>query len=842
MYRPFILCDDSKGVVECGAIRKCKSGSQKIKQKIESRTKQKNSTSSNKAEKERMIARRTAEGPCNASSFQLLGVSRGTQKLNQVIESWSRGLSYDGKPKDITEDMLKGALDLQESLIMLGKLQEASKYMVQSKKKQKEKLEKGSSDEMERGRISSFRSGDQICEMALQKPRLWADGSSRDCVGELGEANRDSLARKSLPSRTTKEVIEFGSRELSSNSDAPSTSSSNLSEVQSKDSQSTDSTLQRDSQKKIKGPNLIAKMMGLEDIPAMPTEPVSRKQLGGDQYLSWKWPVFATEMPKARKRETMMQKTEHEKRTLKEMLEKKRLKGLLKCSSVDEFTSYSHRSSDSNSKQTLVNNSQPIVLIKPLHVSCLKSEEALPRTIGEKGVLTTDMMQGLVKVKESIASGSIKCQKSSLSCSNKSLTKEEGAKAEKPRERDVKLVDQKDEALNASTLDRKLVTEESLKKRLSQEVRSKDHKEVVNRTKEKEVETNLTSTFKTTHKKVSNIQKIVENNRKPLEREIVKSSQDQAKVTPTKLQTQNELPQQHRTTSKTISRRTAQAGNNKCKYQGTKERLPDEDRSAKVITENSGRKGDDMRNRVSLNDNSIPEGTKGMIVDNLPTEKEADVFKTQSKDDCSDKNVTLRNLQHEKEAMSESSKDDGDQINRNIRTDITSFRTRTSLKAFLLSSPLFLTLADESIHLNAGSLDLLPASHIRNFEPTDTKLYLNYAHEFVGHRTVPNSPIRHPLLPNNNAGNSGVSVSLDQLVDEICDGIETLSSYCTPDGNGLCSHSLFAMLEKDMSCKTVVTGAWNLGWNDEFSAEEAEEAVTHIEKLLLGDLIEEILA
>ncbi|KAE8009146.1 hypothetical protein FH972_005599 [Carpinus fangiana] len=53
-------------------------------------------------------------------------VSQGVQKLNWMFDLWTKGVRFDGQSKDIAEDLLKRALDLQESLIMLGKLQEAS--------------------------------------------------------------------------------------------------------------------------------------------------------------------------------------------------------------------------------------------------------------------------------------------------------------------------------------------------------------------------------------------------------------------------------------------------------------------------------------------------------------------------------------------------------------------------------------------------------------------------------------------------------------------------------------------------------------------------------------------
>ncbi|KAF7154562.1 hypothetical protein RHSIM_Rhsim01G0098000 [Rhododendron simsii] len=150
--RSFVKCDDPKGVVECGTVRKSKSNPKRLEEKAESRKMPKNSnSSSSSAYKEagkEMVREKDKED--NPSSFQLLEVPKGAQQLNQVIDSWSKGMNFDGNSKEIAKDLLKGALDLQESLIMLGKLQEASQYMAKLKKKQKERSKGEKIDQREK--------------------------------------------------------------------------------------------------------------------------------------------------------------------------------------------------------------------------------------------------------------------------------------------------------------------------------------------------------------------------------------------------------------------------------------------------------------------------------------------------------------------------------------------------------------------------------------------------------------------------------------------------------------------------------------------------------------------
>jgi len=61
------------------------------------------------------------------SETKLLEISRGSHKLTQMINSCPKGPNFDVRSKDIMKDLLIGAFDLQESLIALKKLHEASK-------------------------------------------------------------------------------------------------------------------------------------------------------------------------------------------------------------------------------------------------------------------------------------------------------------------------------------------------------------------------------------------------------------------------------------------------------------------------------------------------------------------------------------------------------------------------------------------------------------------------------------------------------------------------------------------------------------------------------------------
>ncbi|KAK6938780.1 LOW QUALITY PROTEIN: DUF3741-associated sequence motif, partial [Dillenia turbinata] len=64
------------------------------------------------------------------SHLHLQEISRGAQKLNQILKACSSGFNIDRHSIEIGKELLKGAMELEESLRMLVNLQEASEFMI----------------------------------------------------------------------------------------------------------------------------------------------------------------------------------------------------------------------------------------------------------------------------------------------------------------------------------------------------------------------------------------------------------------------------------------------------------------------------------------------------------------------------------------------------------------------------------------------------------------------------------------------------------------------------------------------------------------------------------------
>lgn len=353
MYRSFVTCDDPKGVVECGAIRRYRAGSHKLK-KSRSRTADKSEASL--VRKSEMVPKGSTQSSVDPSSLQLMEVSRGAERLNNMIDTWSMDMRCNASSGDIAKDLLKGALDLQESLAVLRKLQEASQNKACLKKRLNEKPERGRIDaNVMVGTNSNQFSEQSSYPMGFEEgPRLSTDGSSRNCREELKKVIKDSLVRQNLFTMPSCEGLD-------SASEMPSTSSSQSSGVHT-DRLSESSFSSGNS--KVRGTNLVAKLMGLEETPWRPFPAAAQKQLQGEKILNQRRPSFEIDIPKLKRSSSMIEKVDPErKKTLSEILETVHFKGLLKKNSALEPNLWIHHSDDHHPKQC--DDLPPIVLMKP---------------------------------------------------------------------------------------------------------------------------------------------------------------------------------------------------------------------------------------------------------------------------------------------------------------------------------------------------------------------------------------------------------------------------------------------------------------------------------------------
>ncbi|KAL4284468.1 hypothetical protein GQ457_16G003600 [Hibiscus cannabinus] len=858
VYRSFVMCDDPKGVVESATISKME---RKNKGRASSRT-----------EREETVSKGAMEELRSSSSCQLLEVSRGAHKLNRVIDSWSRGgIWCDQHSKDIAKDLLKGALELQDSLHVLGKLQEAS-HLARLKKKEKEK-----SDKVRHDQSNSSPDGEQ-------NPHPSAGVSSRDCFDELREVLRDSLARQNLlPNTNAEEKRCFSSRYPDLASDVPSTSLSRSSSFQTENFTSMDSSVcSAAEEKKARGPSLIAKLMGLEEMPSKPLQTHSQKDMEKKKIFSQQRPTFEIDTPKVRKSQFVL-RTEDSDKTLKDVLETMHFKGLLKNNSIKEIKPSSYHSSDFFSGNRLI-NSPPIVLIKPRHNPRLHPQEKFLPVFQDEGSSNTETMLQKPKVKEEFPSRIMDSNNRGLKL-NFSKTSRRVEVKETPGKRHIQ---QKGGQQNETRPMRKEV---KIKQSLPTKAKSSGS---ITQPSVKKV---------ATAKNIDMIPKPMTSSRKPVDKEVAKAknlsrSKDQAKVSPRKLSksenasnaTKNKISHQPSATANTVrgpidvkKSSTKKAVSKPAVTKLTTEKL--ECKGDKVVLE--GKKSDlvsendtvleekkidlasngdtvleekrigiafendavleEMRidiasendsdleeKRIDIASNvdtvsegkgfdpeheydTLVEGYSAETADQLPTETEEGTEHTdiQIEEHCCQSSVcdvTLVTIDDQNGRKSIGDVDD-DPIPP-IGTDNENFMAGTGLKALLLSSPAF---------------------------HADTRLSLDCANEIVQRKSHPDSQMIHPTW-SSLVGNAKRHISLDHLLKETCDGVEALRSYSEHAGENYSTNSPYAMLERDMNHSEALSGVWDLGWKKGFSVDDTIQVVEDIEKQLLRELIAEICA
>ncbi|KAK6115814.1 hypothetical protein DH2020_008083 [Rehmannia glutinosa] len=162
------------------------------------------------------------------SNIHITEVSKGVQKLNQILRACSNGFSFDRNSIQVGKDLLKGAIDLEESLRVLVNLQEASQYANVAQKKSHLKLLEEDEDEDE----DNAKIADQ---WKLDRPRFSFD--------------KPISNTKVVPHKNSTGYVQ----DLSLSMQVKQNNNS--------------SSLQSTQEKKRRISNVIAQLMGLEELP-----------------------------------------------------------------------------------------------------------------------------------------------------------------------------------------------------------------------------------------------------------------------------------------------------------------------------------------------------------------------------------------------------------------------------------------------------------------------------------------------------------------------------------------------------------------------------------------------
>ena len=109
--------------------------------------------------------------------MQINEISKGAQKLNQILRAGSNGLNMDSYSIQFAKELLQGAIDLEESLRMLVDQQNNSQFMITSQKKNRITLLEEDNDD----------NNDTGMEMQLAQPTLSFDKHTTENIQQFGK-------------------------------------------------------------------------------------------------------------------------------------------------------------------------------------------------------------------------------------------------------------------------------------------------------------------------------------------------------------------------------------------------------------------------------------------------------------------------------------------------------------------------------------------------------------------------------------------------------------------------------------------------------------------------------
>ncbi|CAN4096350.1 unnamed protein product [Withania somnifera] len=693
---------------------------------------------------------------------------------------------------------------------MLGKLQEASEYMT--------KLRKRDVHATAVDRTKSDRVADHMYDNKVEfgKRSLSVD-YSRDCYDELREVIRDSLARQNLlPPCCVSEKARSDRREVALYQDFPSTSFTSMSESSTEkacvgDTRNLDKSPEFPSTSssqfasfdcppaKIqpKVPNLIARLMGLEEIPSTP---LHQKQLEKDRVFKQRRPIFEIDLPKAKKLPVINQKVGPKQRTLDGIIETMQFKGLLRCKSNNNVIPHLLKNS--------ADDAPPIVIMKPVYAPELQVERFSTSICDENPPDTKDSFgKWNLKEENSPVNFTIyrkmqtrKVQKSSCITEKGSKDHSEAPAGQKTNEAFAqgKLPLTKNRA--SSPRRTKLPKKEAIEKRVERTQRAPGAKKAgTNNTTKVQDQSKRTTAKVTKPERKSNA--------------------------PEKL-----VASQNSINSKRITAFASHNSRNRKKNVKTEKSVKSS--SIVPIFENMEHNDDDIQIVHTVEPYSDVNLTKVTSSEEFPCEEVADISQ----------NVITEILKNAESSAGESTVpliqcDDDiplmEHASYQIHPDSTE---KDNLKAttrhILLSNESFLSRSEELFDTDAWEPTVWKTISVNNEMPNST-LVLDCANELLE-----NKRSQYNLVISKNPVNmSRVSISFDKLLNEICDGIEVLKSYTKIDGN----KTIYAIHKRDLSCSGVISTAWELGWRNVVTQNEVEQIVSDIEKHVLNGIIDDVL-
>ncbi|KAL9261148.1 hypothetical protein AKJ16_DCAP02864 [Drosera capensis] len=856
-YISFLTCNDPKGVAEHGTVKISRVTPKKRDQQDKNEQNRRKHKDLNtllaeerrQEEEEMGIARIRGGKTSNLNHCQLMQVPQGTHKLTQ----WAIGQSHGVRSKDIATNLLNGAIDLQGSLVALTRMQEAVIDVPGSDKRRQQKLVTGGFDE-------------GVLNLVQIKDDEYAEGfhSHSRSVEELKKVIREGLVKQKIGSEEPYDHVRLDS----SPSNMPSTSSSQATMTNSSSFNSSDSSLSSTaSQKTSEKSNLVAKVMGLEAMPSSP-----RRQMGSGTLSNLRRPLFDIDLPMVRQPKFPAHRADSKDEIVDGVLETMRLKGLLKRSAVDRACPYSHHLWSDDGQP-------PIVVIRPLSFSCWSLEDTVIADPPENGACHGKALtrpgsrrEGTAKHDTSVSvnnlpevevdSGLIKSRyQGGIGC-KQGREKTEGIVATAKEKRSVSPkkpgVPVPEERLKKRVSPKKPgvpVPEERLKKRGTEKRNNEVQKKAVAAAARKGVGKKTTKSGNKTRSQASS----------DLHGSKLKKPETGGQRTRLRIASQqstnkepNNLKSVQQGSKKIVVKRAASTGDHthkEIKHTSNSRPLPrvaETSVGEELSVDGVGESQAQIRDTKGKKANSLGEimslSTHEDIADDQTDSHDSfyEIIVTNPKDGIHGNNP-LHGLNEEGNRAQR--KDDG--LNPTKEVGMRAIRTNDAdsvdnghatkkLKAILISSPLFISRAEELFDLKED-LNLLMTHTSSNPKPnaSASKVLVDYANQLLelkSHRHAQSSfLLPHPLI----SIHLKSTISMDEVLDETCDVIAALSCHSKPSLQTISVDGLTTLLARDMKYAGIRDEMWDIGWRSAFSVDEVERIVCQMEKLVLAGLVQE---
>ncbi|KAK8968648.1 hypothetical protein KSP40_PGU012831 [Platanthera guangdongensis] len=204
-------------------------------------------------------------------------VAKGVKNLTMILEVCSEGYNLSRDSIELGRELLKGVMDLEESLKLVATLQEASYSLTHSKEKYDLKLLKGKED------------GDEESRRGNQHKA--GSRSKFSFIRESRSASNNEKLRRPVANNTDRNSSKTSMQSIKGCSDLKPEAllvSHGSHEPLRFPAQSQVSSKANPASQKVRIPNVIAKLMGLEELPAPVEEKSADTWCGTQRPLSLK--------------------------------------------------------------------------------------------------------------------------------------------------------------------------------------------------------------------------------------------------------------------------------------------------------------------------------------------------------------------------------------------------------------------------------------------------------------------------------------------------------------------------------------------------------------------------